>query len=320
MLDWTDRHYRRFLRGLTRSTLLYTEMITAQAVLRGDHSRLLTFDALEHPLVLQLAGDDPTALAEAAVVGVGWGYDEINLNVGCPSERVQAGRFGACLMATPTLVADSVRAMRAAVTVPVTVKHRLGIDDLDSDAHLHTFVEALLAAGCDRLVVHARKALLSGLSPKANRSVPPLQPARVHALKRRYPEARIEINGGIRTLDEALAQLHRVDGVMLGRAVLEDPYLLALADQRLYGSDRAPRSRAEAVLAYLDHVESERQRGTPWSPLVKPLIPLLRSVPGARGWRRRLSEGQTRSDAGPEWIAAALAALPVEVAHARPAV
>jgi tRNA-dihydrouridine synthase A len=318
MLDWTDRHQRRFVRSLTQRTLLYTEMITAQAVLRGDRERLLAFDPREHPVALQLAGDDPSALATAAALGAAYGYDEINLNVGCPSERVQAGRFGACLMATPDLVGEIVQAMRAAVALPVTVKHRLGIDDLDSDVLLRTFVAAQVAAGCDGLIVHARKAILSGLSPKANRSVPPLQHERVYALKRDLPAMRIVINGGIRDLQGAREALERVDGVMIGRAAIEDPYLLALADRHLYAAETPPPTRAEAVLDYLSYVEAQRQLGTPWSPLVKPLIPLLRSVPGARGWRRELSEGQTRADAGPEWIARALSAIPAEVAHERP--
>jgi len=318
MLDWTDRHFRRFLRGITRQTLLYSEMITAQAVLHGDRERLLAFDAREHPVALQLAGDDPEALAAAARIAAGFGYDEINLNVGCPSERVQAGRFGACLMATPAVVADSVRAMRAAVSLPVTVKHRLGIDDLDSDPHLHAFVCEQAVAGVDGLIVHARKAILAGLSPKANRSVPPLQPERVYALKTVVPGVPIVINGGIRSLAEGLLQLTRVDGVMLGRAVIEDPYMLAGADAAFYRAPAAPVTRAEVVHDYLPYLEAQRQAGTPWSPLVKPLIPLLRGVPGARGWRRRLSEGQLRMDAGPEWIEAALAALPDTVAHERP--
>ena len=318
MLDWTDRLFRRLLRAITRHTLLYSEMITAQAVLRGDRERLLAFDAREHPVALQLAGDDPNALAEAAVVGAGFGYDEINLNVGCPSERVQAGRFGACLMATPGTVADSVRAMRSAVALPVTVKHRLGIDDLDTDAHLHAFVRRHAAAGVDALIVHARKAILAGLSPKANRSVPPLQPDRVHALKRVVPGTPIIINGGIRSLAEGLDQLRRVDGVMIGRAVMEDPYLLALADRVFYGASEPPPTRAEVVADYLPYVEAQRMAGTPWNPLVKPLIPLLRGVAGARGWRRRLTEGAMGADRGPEWIASALAAVPEAVAHTRP--
>ena len=317
MMDWTDRHYRRFVRGLTRRALLYSEMVTAHAVLLGDRGRLLGHDDVEHPVVLQLGGDDPARLAEAAAVAVAWGYDEVNLNVGCPSDRVQRGRFGACLMAEPALVADAVRAMRAAVDVPVTVKHRLGIDDLDHDAHLHAFVGGLAAAGVDRVVVHARKAWLSGLSPKQNRNVPPLQHERVVAVKAAFPGLRVETNGGVRDLDTALEHLRHVDGVMIGRAAIEDPYLLAEVDSRVFGEARSVPTRAEVVIAYLPYVEAQRTAGAPWSALVKPVIPLLRGVPGARAWRRTLSEGATRRDAGPELLAAALTALPEEVALAR---
>lgn len=313
MMDWTDRHYRRFVRGLTRHTLLYTEMITAGAVLRGDRERLLGFDALERPVVLQLGGDDPAALAEAARVGEAWGYDEINLNVGCPSDRVQRGRFGACLMAEPERVADAVRAMRSAVALPVTVKHRLGIDDLDSDLHLHAFVRALVDAGVDGVIVHARKAWLQGLSPKQNRTVPPLQHDRVLGLKAAFPDVRVEANGGIRDLEAAEAHLASVDGVMIGRAAVEDPYLLAEADARFFDAAAVVPSRAEAVATYLPYLEARRAEGVIWTPLVKPMIPLLRGVPGGRSWRRALTEGARRPDAGPELVAAALAALPAEV-------
>ena len=318
MMDWTDRHYRRFVRGLTRHALLYTEMVTAVAILHGDRERLLGFDPLEHPVALQLGGDDPRALAEAARAGVRWGYDEIGLNVGCPSDRVQRGRFGACLMAEPNVVAEAVRAMREAVDVPVTVKHRLGIDDLDSDAHLHGFVAALADAGVDRIVVHASKAWLSGLSPNENRTVPPLQHERVIALKRAFPALRIETNGGVRDLDAAVALLRDVDGVMVGRAAYEDPFVLAGVDAVVYGEASAAPSRAEAVAGYLPYVEARRTAGTPLPPLVKPLIGLVRGVRGGRSWRRTLSEGCVRSAAGPELIATALAALPDEVRHARP--
>jgi tRNA-dihydrouridine synthase A len=317
MMDWTDRHYRRFVRGLTRRTLLYTEMITAAAVLRGDRSRLLGFDEREHPLVLQLGGDDPRSLAEAAGIAEAWGYDEINLNVGCPSDRVQRGRFGACLMAEPARVADAVRAMRAAVALPVTVKHRLGIDDLDDDAHLHAFVGALVGAGVDRVVVHARKAWLQGMSPKQNRTVPPLQHERVAALKGAFPGLRVEANGGVRDLDAALAHLDAVDGVMIGRAAVEDPYLLAEADARLFDPAAVVPTRAEAVHAYLPYLEARRAEGVAWTPLVRPMIPLLRGEPGGRAWRRALTEPGGRRDAGPELVVAALAALPAEAAAGR---
>ena len=316
MMDWTDRHYRRFMRGLTRRTLLYSEMITAAAVLHGDRERLLGHDPLERPVALQLGGDDPAALAEAAGAAEAWGYDEVNLNVGCPSDRVQRGRFGACLMAEPRLVADAVRAMRATVRVPVTVKHRLGIDELDDDAHLHRFVAELVGAGVDRVVVHARKAWLRGLSPKQNRTLPPLQHERVVALKAAFPGLRVEANGGVRDLETACDFLRSVDGVMIGRAAIEDPFLLAGADARVYGERGPSPSRGDAVAAYLPYVEAQRAAGVPWAPLVKPLIPLVRGVPGGRAWRRTLSEGATRRGAGTELVAAALAALPEEARSA----
>lgn len=317
MMDRTDRHFRRFVRGLTRETLLYTEMLTAQAVLRGDRERLLGFDDLEQPVALQLGGDDPTALAAAARLGVARGYDEVNLNVGCPSDRVQQGRFGACLMARPALVADAVRALREAVPVPVTVKHRLGIDDLDDDAYLHGFVAALVAAGVDRIVVHARKAWLSGLSPKENREVPPLQHERVAALKRSFPDLRVETNGGVRDLATARAYLREVDGVMIGRAAYEDPYLLAEADATVLGRPAVVPNRSEVVQAYLGYVETQRAAGVPWPPLVRPLVGLVRGLRGGRAWRRTLTEGAVREDAGPELIVRALAALPDEVRTGR---
>lgn len=318
MLDWTDRHFRAFARGLTRRALLYTEMLTAAAVLHGERERLLGFDAREHPVAVQLAGDDPAALAAAATIAVARGYDEVNLNVGCPSDRVQRGRFGACLMARPDVVADAVRAMRAAVAVPVTVKHRLGIDDLDTDAHLHRFVAALVEAGVDRVVVHARKAWLTGLSPKENRTVPPLEHERVVALKAAFPGLRVETNGGVRDLAAARAHLRHVDGVMVGRAAYEDPFLLAGVDRKVFGDPVPGPSRAEAVAAYLPYVEARLADGTSLPPLVKPLIGLVRGARGGRAWRRTLSEGCVRPGAGPELIAAALAALPEEVRDARP--
>jgi tRNA-dihydrouridine synthase A len=293
-------------------------MVTASAILHGDRERLLGFDALEHPVALQLGGDDPAALAAAAAVGAQRGYDEINLNVGCPSDRVQRGRFGACLMAEPAVVAAGVRAMREAVAVPVTVKHRLGIDDLDSDAHLHGFVAALVEAGVDRVVVHARKAWLSGLSPKENRSVPPLQHERVVALKRAFPALRVETNGGVRDLLAVRALLRDVDGVMVGRAAYEDPFLLAGVDAAVFGAAAPGPSRAEAVAAYLPYVEAQRAAGTPLPPLVKPLIGLVRGAHGGRAWRRALSEGCVRAGAGPELIAHAFAALPEAVRASRP--
>jgi tRNA-dihydrouridine synthase A len=314
MMDWTDRHYRYLVRGLTRHALLYTEMITAQAIVHGDRERLLDFDASERPLALQLGGDDPALLAQAAAVGAAWGYDEINLNVGCPSDRVQRGRFGACLMAHPERVADSVRAMREAVALPVTVKHRLGIDDLDSDAHLHAFVAALVEAGVDRVVVHARKAWLHGLSPKENRSVPPLQPERVQRLKQAFPNLRIEFNGGVRTWEGVEAALRAFDGVMVGRVAIENPYWLAQVDARVFNPTAVVPTRTQVVERYLPYVEAGMARGVPWSALVKPLIPLVRDVAGGRAWRRTLSEAVAQGRTGPAAIERALAALPAAAA------
>ncbi len=307
MMDWTDRHYRRFMRGLTRRTLLYTEMVTANALLHGDTERLLAFDPVEHPVAVQLGGDDPASLAAAARLAVAHGYDEVNLNVGCPSDRVQRGRFGACLMAHPEVVADAVRALREAVVVPVTVKHRLGIDDLDDDAHLHTFVGALVDAGVDRVIVHARKAWLQGLSPKQNRTVPPLQHERVVALKHTFGELRVETNGGVRDLAGVRRFLDEVDGVMIGRAAYEDPYLFAEADAVVFGDAEPIPTREAAVFDYLPYVEARRQAGTPLNPLIKPLVGLMRGVPGGRAWRRTLTEGASRPGAGPERIVQALA-------------
>lgn len=317
MMDWTDRHYRRFVRGLSRHSLLYTEMITVPALLHGDSERLLGFDPLERPLAVQLGGDDPETLAQAAVIAVERGYDEVNLNVGCPSDRVQSGRFGACLMARPGLVAEAVRAMREAVPVPVTVKHRLGIDDLDSDAHLHAFVACLAEAGVDRVVVHARKAWLSGLSPKQNRSVPPLQHERVRALKAAFPWLRVETNGGVAGLDAVQGHLRWADGVMVGRAAYEDPYLLAEADGLVFGDVAPVPSRAEAVAAYLPYVEDSLLAGGRLIALLKPLMGLSRGVPGGRAFRRVLTEGAQRAGAGAGLIEAAMAELPPAWREAR---
>ncbi len=306
MMDWTDRHYRRFMRGITRRTLLYTEMVTANAIVHGDVERLLGFDPAEHPVAVQLGGDDPATLAAAARIAVERGYDEVNLNVGCPSDRVQRGRFGACLMAEPGVVADAVRALREAVAVPVTVKHRLGIDELDDDVHLHGFVGALVDAGVDRVIVHARKAWLQGLSPKQNRTVPPLQHERVIALKDAFGDLRVETNGGVRDLAGALGYLGVVDGVMIGRAAYDDPYLFADADRAVFGEDAAAPTRASVVADYLPYLEVRLAAGTPLPPLVKPLIGLMRGVPGGRSWRRTLTEGAGRPGAGPDLVERAL--------------
>jgi tRNA-dihydrouridine synthase A len=309
MMDWTDRHDRYFLRRITRRTLLYTEMVTTGALLQGDPARHLDFDASEHPVALQLGGSDPKALAACARLGDERGYDEINLNVGCPSDRVSSGRFGACLMAEPALVADCVAAMIAATDRPVTVKHRLGIDDLDSDAHLMGFVAAVRAAGCRVVIVHARKAWLSGLSPKENRSVPPLQPARVRAVKAAFPDMTVVYNGGVTTLQQVRAHLDAgLDGVMIGRAAYETPWMLADADRLVFGDESAAApDRAAVARAMAAYAERRMAEGVPLQAITRHILPLFHGVPGARAWRRTLSEGAHRPGADPALILAALA-------------
>lgn len=288
MMDRTDRHFRYLMRLLAPSCWLYTEMITTGAVLEGATERLLAYDPSEHPVGLQLGGSDARALAAAARIGADWGYDEINLNVGCPSGRVQAGCFGAALMANPALVAECVQAMRDASGLPVTVKTRLGIDDLDSYSHLCEFVAAVAAAGCRTVFVHARKAWLSGLSPKENRDIPPLDYKRVHRLKQDFPELEIVINGGLGAVDTATAQLEHVDGVMLGRAVYRDPYLFAALDAQLFNGVLP--SRAAVLEAMLRYAASEVAKATPLRAITRHLMGLYAGLPGARGWRRTLGE------------------------------
>ena len=319
MMDRTDRHFRFLLRQLTRRTLLYSEMVTAGAVLHGDRTRLLGFDPEEHPLALQLGGDDPRALAAAARIGEQLGYDEINLNAGCPSDRVQQGRFGACLMQEPQRVAECVAAMRAAVALPVTVKHRIGIDDLDRYEDMLTFVDAVAAAGCDRFIVHARKAWLSGLSPKENRDIPPLRHDEVHRLKRERPYLAVETNGGILSLDEARAHLAHVDGAMIGRAACDDPWLLAGADAAIFGATAPGPTRREAIERVLPYIARRREEGVALPHLVHGLLGLMHGRPGARAWRRVLTERAIREGAGVEVLAAASAAVPDEVLDERPA-
>jgi tRNA-dihydrouridine synthase A len=297
MMDWTDRHCRTFHRLLTRHALLYTEMVTAEAILHGDRERLLGFGAHEHPLALQLGGSDPARLAAAAAIGADFGYDEINLNVGCPSDRVQEGRFGACLMAEPALVADCVAAMRARVSVPVTVKCRIGIDHQDGEADLERFVSAVAGAGCRTFIVHARKAWLQGLSPKENREVPPLDYGRVYRLKAAHPELEIVINGGIASLDEAEAHLAKVDGVALARAAYQNPYLLAQVDWRLFGAADAPPTRREVMAALLTYAEAHLAAGGRLNNIARHILGLYHGQPRARAFRRHLSERAPREGA-----------------------
>jgi tRNA-dihydrouridine synthase A len=307
MMDWTDTHCRVLHRLLTRKALLYTEMVTADAVLRGQRERLLGFDASEHPVALQLGGSEAGKLAEAAKIAEGFGYDEINLNVGCPSDRVQSGRFGACLMREPDLVAECVAAMRAAVAVPVTVKCRLGVDDQDAELSLRAMIAACAAAGVDTFAVHARKAWLEGLSPKENRDVPPLDYGLVYRVKAENPGLTIVLNGGIATLDEAQAHLAQVDGVMLGRAAYHTPAILAEADARFF--DGAPRDIDAAVAAYVDYVERKLREGVPLNAMTKHMLGLFNGRPGARLFRRHLSENATRKGADAQVLRDALALL-----------
>jgi len=307
MMDWTDRHFRYLMRLISRRAVLYTEMVTTGAILHGPRERLLAFDTIEHPVVLQLGGSEPDELAQCARIGADWGYDAINLNIGCPSDRVQRGRFGACLMAEPELVARCVAAMRAAVEIPVTVKCRIGIDDQDSEAGLAHFVETVAAGGCETLIIHARKAWLQGLSPKQNRDVPPLDYDRVYRLKAARPDLEIIINGGIKDVAQAEAHLPHVDGVMLGRAVCADPFVLADADSRLYGVASMPTDRLTIVRAMLPYVERELLRGTRLPAITKHLLNLVQGLPGARAFRRHLSENAIRDYAGPEVVEDALA-------------
>lgn len=309
MMDWTDRHCRVFHRRLSSRALLYTEMVTADAVRFGDRARLLGFSAEEHPLALQLGGSDPKALAEAARIGADLGHDEINLNVGCPSDRVQDGRFGACLMAEPALVAECVAAMKAAVSVPVTVKCRIGIDDQDPEEALDTLVAAIVAAGVDAVWVHARKAWLKGLSPRENRSVPPLDYDRVLRLKAARPALFVGINGGIADLDTATRLLDSLDGVMLGRAAYQSPGLLASVDRLIYGADTADADPVAVAESMIGYTETAMAAGARVSSVTRHMLGLFQGVPGARMWRRHLTVAATRPGATPQLIAEALAFL-----------
>jgi tRNA-dihydrouridine synthase A len=300
MMERTDRHCRYFLRLISRHALLYTEMVTADAVIHGDRERLLGFDASEHPVALQLGGSDPKKLAEASKIGEDFGYDEINLNIGCPSDRVQSGRFGACLMAEPELVAACVAAMREAVRVPVTVKCRIGIDDQDAEQSLDRFIDIVADSGCRSFIVHARKAWLDGLSPKENREVPPLNYGRVWRLKQRRPDLTIVINGGIESMEEVRRQLDHVDGAMLGRAAYADPYLLAEVDGDLFGSDLTPPSRLEVLDRFMPYVETHLAKGVRLNQMTRHILGLFHGVPRARAFRRYIAENAHLDDAGIE--------------------
>jgi tRNA-dihydrouridine synthase A len=290
MMDVTDRHCRFFLRQISRRTLLYTEMITTGALVHGDVDRHLRFHPDEHPVALQLGGSEPEALAHCARLAERYGYDEVNLNIGCPSERVQRGAFGACLMAEPALVAECVRAMRDACALPVTVKHRIGIDRIEDYGFMRSFVETVAAAGCRSFNVHARNAILKGLTPKENREIPPLRYGEVHRLKEELPELEIVINGGLRTWPEIEQQLHLVDGVMIGRAAENDPWLLAEADTRVFDEASPPPTRAQVVAAVARYAEEEVAGGTPLRHIVRHMHGLYRGRPVARRWRQMLSD------------------------------
>ncbi len=311
MMDRTDRFFRLFMRQLTQQTLLYTEMVTARAVLHGDRERLLGFYDTAHPIALQLGGSDPAELAECAKIAEDWGYDEVNINVGCPSDRVQSGAFGACLMKNPALVAACVTAMRAATTLPVTVKHRIGVDDLDAYEDMARFVSIVSESGADRFSVHARKAWLKGLSPKANRNIPPIRYEDVYRLKADFPHLPIEINGHIKSLDESLAHLTRLDAVMIGRAAWDNPYLFAEADRRIFGATTPIPTRQEVAEAMKAPIEAARARGIPPRWFLTPMLNLFSGIPGTRRWKRTLvergAEGAGAIDAGLAAVAAVAA-------------
>jgi tRNA-dihydrouridine synthase A len=305
MMEWTDRHCRYFLRLISKRTFLYTEMVTAEAVLYGNRERVLGFSPEEHPVGLQLGGSDARKLAAAARIGADYGYDEINLNIGCPSDRVQSGRFGACLMAEPDLVAECVEAMGEAASLPITVKCRIGIDDQDAEESLDRFIDSVAEAGAWTFIVHARKAWLKGLSPKENRDVPPLDYGRVARLKARRPELEIVLNGGIESLASAQAHFGEVDGVMLGRAAYADPYLLAEVDRALFGSNDTPPSRLDVLDGFVPYVEAELSRGARLNQMTRHILGLFHAQPRARAFRRHLAENAHVDGAGIEVLLAA---------------
>jgi len=309
MLDWTDRHDRYFMRLISRHAWLYTEMVTTGAIIHGDRDRHLAFNEAEHPVALQLGGSEPADMAECARIGQDYGYDEININVGCPSERVHKGSFGACLMATPQTVAECVDAMRQVVDIPVTIKTRIGIDEQEDYEHLHNFVRINREAGCRIFIVHARKAWLKGLSPKENREVPPLRYALVYQLKQEFPDLEIIINGGLQDLDMAEQQLEHVDGVMLGRAVYHDPWLLSEVDRRFYGDDHEVVSAREIVEQMYPYIEELIRNGGQLKYVTRHMLGMFHGRPGAKLWRRTLSEKAYREGAGIEVVEEALSYL-----------
>ena len=314
MMDWTTRDFRYLCRLITRHTLLYTEMVTAPAVIHGPRERLLGFNAMEHPVAVQLGGSDPGELAQAARICSDFGYDEINLNVGCPSDRVQSGRFGACLMAEPQRVAECVAAMAAVTSLPVTVKSRIGIDDQDDYEFLFHFVDTVRQAGCSSFTIHARKAILSGLSPKENRDIPPLVYERAYAIKQDFPDCEVILNGGIRSLEEVQQHLGEVDGVMIGREAYNNPWCLVDADRVIFGDEHPLPSRHEVIEAFMPYLEQRIAEGTHPKHVLRHLLHLFIQVPGARQFRRHLSENAHRADATAEVLRQA-AALVKEVSR-----
>jgi tRNA-dihydrouridine synthase A len=308
MLDWTDKHCRYFLRQISQHALLYTEMVTTGAIIfgKGDY---LAFNQEEHPVALQLGGSNPTDMARCASEAQQYGYDEVNINVGCPSDRVQNGRFGACLMAEPKTVAACIDSMQAEVDIPVTVKSRIGIDDMDEYEDLTRFIDVVADSGCDTFIVHARKAWLKGLSPKQNRDVPPLMYDRVYQLKQQFPDLHISLNGGVKTLDDVQLHLNYLDGVMIGREVYSNPYILAEVDKRFYQDNSASKTRAEVVMAMLPYVERQIALGArPWH-IARHMLGLFQGQPGGRIWRRYLSQNGTKTDVGVELLTDALHVL-----------
>lgn len=306
MMDWSDRHYRSFMRLITRRTLLYTEMVTAPAVIHGDRKRLLGFSPLEHPIVLQLGGSDPGQLAEAASIGQDFGYDEINLNVGCPSDRVQSGRFGAALMLEPKLVADIISQMQRAVSIPVSVKCRIGVDDQNQQETLPDFIRIVADTGCQTFIIHARKAWLKGLSPKQNREIPPLDYPLVNAMKQQFPKLKIIINGGLLDLPQAISASETLDGAMIGRAAYHNPWIFAQADQQVFNDKKPPVTRAQVVQGLIEYAALEQGNGTRLHDITRHILGLFTGEPGARKWRQILSVEGVKP--GADWRVIAKAA------------
>lgn len=315
MLDWTDRYYRYFARLLTKHTLLYTEMITTGALLHGDRERFLKFDPSEHPVALQLGGSDPSDLAECSRIAEDAGYDEVNLNVGCPSDRVQSGSFGACLMLEPNLVAECIDSMQRAVSIPITVKHRIGIDQDESYETLHHFVNRVSQTGCSTFIVHARNAWLQGLSPKENREIPPLRYETVYRLKQDFPDLEIIINGGIKSIETAKEQLNILDGVMIGREAYQNPWILAEVDRVIFYDNHPIANRHEIIERLMPFVQKEFECGTPLNRITRHILGLFQNQPGAKAWRRHISENSHRENALPELITQAAKLVPNDNNH-----